>query len=999
VAKPFIGRVRELEELAGGLDDATSGRGSVFVVSGEPGIGKSRLVNELAGLAASRAFRVAWGRCWQGEGAPAYWPWMQVLEALGEELPAVAASVSDDSHARFALFREVLDLLGRACEARPCLVIFDDLHAADPSSLALLQLVVGALRDRRIVVVGTCRDRDTRLGREAASLLPGVLRDCTFVPMRRFSLPEVVAFAERMGLKASAAVVAEVQRVTEGNPLFVEQVLRVLGARGEASARAEPIPIPFTVREAIRARVAALTPEARDVVEVAAVLGQEVSIPLLATVAARPQAQVVSQIGAAVAAGVLVEHAPGRVAFSHILLRDELYAGIEAERRSSLHALAARATAPDHSLDAIAHHAIEAAAILGAEAAAEAALRAAERSVGLLAFEDAAALLDRALAALEPSLSPATVIELLLARGLALIRLGEVPRGKQACEAAAALARSLGAPRELARAALTYGVEHTPALVDRRLVGLLEESLAALPQEDKALRARALGRLAAALQPAPDPAVPMRMAREAIAQARPLDPATRRATFYAAASALADWGDPRERIALNREMAELAEGAGDKVQALRSHARLVFDFMEAGDVTSADHHLAVHESLAQEFREPRYRWHSPLMRAMRALFEGRYADFDRIQEQAEAAMQGSNDLAFQGAFFWQRCLRLLDEDRFDELLALEPRVRALLAPSPFAPTLICAQIGRLHARRGDRDRAASEVAALGDLHPPAAGPLLAALLAEPIAVGGSAAQRDEAYTVLFPFADRLVNLGFSGMAVEAPVARLLGLLASASGRSSDAVRHFDDAIARLERLGAPRWLARTRAERDTAARGGTVPAAAASSTPRFTLRLEGETFAVLYGERVFRVKDSRGLRLLSYLVEHPGQDHHVLALAGAHEGAGGDAGEVIDRKAAQHYKARIEDLREELSEAERFADAGRAERAREELEALEAELARGFGIGGRSRKAAADAERARVNVQRHLRKAIRKLGESAPALEKHLEWAVKTGTYCSYRSG
>jgi hypothetical protein len=308
-------------------------------------------------------------------------------------------------------------------------------------------------------------------------------------------------------------------------------------------------------------------------------------------------------------------------------------------------------------------------------------------------------------------------------------------------------------------------------------------------------------------------------------------------------------------------------------------------------------------------------------------------------------------------------------------------------------------VARVATRRRDRETVEQALASIGPALP-TAGPLVAGWLAEAYAFAARPPQLESMYVSLLPFAHRFFNTGLSGMTVEPPVARLLGLLAAASGRASDAVRHLDDAIARTEPLGARRWVERMRRERAEAAGARAehyVPLSEVfvPKPASFTLALEGEYFSLRYGETVVRLKDSRGLRILAHLVEHAGQEHHVLVLAGSVDG--GDAGDVIDREAGAQYRRRVEELRGELAEAERFSDRGRVDRLREELDAIGAELARGFGIGGRARKAASDSERARINVQRHLKKAIQKIGESAPPLEKHLQWAVKTGTYCSYR--
>ena len=186
-ARPlFVGRARELSELRGALEQSLAGRGSCFLISGEPGIGKTRLADELAADAASHGARVAWGRCWEGGGAPAYWPWVEIVRALvlepgrarhqqtavppeiGQLIPELAAettqqrSSSDPEQGRFRLFDAVATLVKQVARSAPVVLILDDLHEADRGSLEMLKFVARGLTDSRVVIVGTYRDAEVR---------------------------------------------------------------------------------------------------------------------------------------------------------------------------------------------------------------------------------------------------------------------------------------------------------------------------------------------------------------------------------------------------------------------------------------------------------------------------------------------------------------------------------------------------------------------------------------------------------------------------------------------------------------------------------------------------------------------------------------------------------------------------------------------------------------------------------------------------------------------
>jgi hypothetical protein len=188
-----------------------------------------------------------------------------------------------------------------------------------------------------------------------------------------------------------------------------------------------------------------------------------------------------------------------------------------------------------------------------------------------------------------------------------------------------------------------------------------------------------------------------------------------------------------------------------------------------------------------------------------------------------------------------------------------------------------------------------------------------------------------------------------------------------------------------------------------AATTGVAPPPAA--TLEATLHRDVDYWTVRYGADGFQLKDTKGLGFLRTLLERPGQEVHVLDLAGgtpepgaptARQAAAGDAGELLDRAARTAYKQRLEDLRDELDEAERFNDPARASRARREMEFLGDELARAVGLGGRDRRAASAAERARINVTRTIAAVLKRIAAASPALGEHLGATVRTGYFCSY---
>jgi hypothetical protein len=182
---------------------------------------------------------------------------------------------------------------------------------------------------------------------------------------------------------------------------------------------------------------------------------------------------------------------------------------------------------------------------------------------------------------------------------------------------------------------------------------------------------------------------------------------------------------------------------------------------------------------------------------------------------------------------------------------------------------------------------------------------------------------------------------------------------------------------------------------------GTPAATGLPALSFFRLSADGEVWVCECEGTTFRLRDSRGIQMLARLIATPGREIHVLDLMGASRADqpvdSGDAGEALDEQARRDYRRRLESLREQLEEAESRHDPGAAEAAREEMEQLTAELSRAFGLGGRARRTGSNVERARVNVQRRLKHAIERIASECPAAGKHLNWAIRTGAFCSYR--
>jgi len=291
----LIGRSRELEALTARLARAAAGEGGVGLVTGEPGIGKTRLLEELAARAAASGFAVAWGRAWELGGAPTYWPWIELLRGLlarpgGQdeaahclidllpELTTRGATTRARELDVFALCDAVAGYVVAASRREPVLLVLDDLHAADPSSLQLAEFVARALRSARLFILGSHRELEARRSPELDAALSRLARNGESYRLARLTIDEVASLVRAETGHDDAAVTRMIHESTEGNPLFVRELLRLIAARGAADGGG----VPAGVRAVIRERLALLTPATVALLQAAAVVGREFSLGLAA---------------------------------------------------------------------------------------------------------------------------------------------------------------------------------------------------------------------------------------------------------------------------------------------------------------------------------------------------------------------------------------------------------------------------------------------------------------------------------------------------------------------------------------------------------------------------------------------------------------------------------------------------------------------------------------------------------------------------------------------
>jgi DNA-binding SARP family transcriptional activator/tetratricopeptide (TPR) repeat protein len=845
----FIGRERELGELLIGLDDAFAGRGRLFLLAGEPGIGKSRLADELIGRARARDAKVLVGRCWEAGGAPVYWPWVQSVRAYVREtdpetlLQQLGAGASDlarllpelreffpdlpeppaleSESARFRLFEAASTFLKSAARMRPLVLVLDDLHAADEPSLLLLRFLARELGESRLLVVGVYRDVDPSPTDPLTTALIELAREpvSRSLVLAGLSAPDVGRFVELISGEApNEELAATIFEETEGNPLFVGEIVRLLAAEGRLGDIDAPrLVIPQSVRDVISRRLRHLSEECNRLLVLASVLGREFRLDALARLGGVSD-ELLDTLDEAMAARVVSDlpGASGHLRFAHVLIRDTLYEGLTAARRVRLHRLAVEALEPLYGqepgpfLAELAHHSIAGSDFdrgLGY------ARRAGDRALALLAYEEAARLYAMALDALALSQpdDERTQCELLLSLGEAEIRAGNSPVAKATFLDAAGIARRLGLARELARAAAGYGgrIIFERAGSDDRLVPLLEEGLAALGDEEAELRVRLLARLAGALRDEPSRDRRDMLSREAVELARRTgNPA---ALAYALDGRLAAIVAPDvvdERITLASELRDAGDLSGERERVVAAHFHRFIARLEIGDVSAAQVDLTAATRIAEQLHQPAQLWQVTAAQAMLALADGRFDEAEKMAHRALALGETSIEVFAIPAFRMHMYALGTAQGKID---GLESMIRATVAEYPARPFMRCVLV-HLYTALGRRAEARQEFEHLAK-NGFAAVPFDiewlygTSLLAETCPLLGDNDSAAELYGLLFPYA------GFN--AVDVPegtmgaVSRYLGLLASTLRRFEDAEHHFEEALEANERMGARPWLAHT----------------------------------------------------------------------------------------------------------------------------------------------------------------------------------------------
>ena len=855
---PFVGRTEPLARLDRTWREARSGRTRVVLVEGEPGMGRTRLAGELARRLHAEGAVVLDGRA-APEAGVAFEPLGEALDQfvsasseadliscvgpltgeLAPFLPRLAARVpglppamtGDADGQRHRVLEAAAALLTEVARLAPVLLVFDDVHLADAATQQFLVHLATTVKDAPIMVLGTLAAGDE------GSL--ATLRALASEPrVERWTLPgfdegEVDALIGVLrGRDVTAAFVRAVHVETGGNPFFTCELLRHLaetGALAEHDGRWTPdlrlgaTGLPKSVQDVIGARLARLSASSRSILRAAAVVGREISVQDLEPVVDATLPAIVEALETATALGVLVEvpRAVGRHAFASPLVRDSLHAELSLDDLARIHLRAAEAIELAYGSDLearlseVASHLAQAVPFADVSKAIDITTRAGERATRLLAYEEAVRLHELALVTHDrvPSADREARLGLLLTLASALRRAGDVPAARHRFAEAAEAARVLGSAEATATAALGFaGRSRTFQLGvhDETAVALLEEAHAGSRALPAPLRVRVLARLGAALAFSDDPSRAPVLAREGVELARELgDPGLLADALRQLRLTLASPGDLGERLETSSAIVRAAQQAGDVEAEFDGRQWLIVDLLEQGNVADADDELDACARLAEALRQPVRLAVVRMVRGLRLLMHGRFAEVELLASQGAGAQQHAELEAMAQAFRAQMFLVRREQGRLAEL---EPAIKVSLERYPrlvaWKPALawIYAETGRLDDARREMERLAARD--FLDLPRGLYWNVSVAMLAETCAVLRDARR---AAILLDAFASQAPPCIMSvGTACWGSSARVLGLLAATAGHPDAAARHFEQAIAVNSRMGERPWLAHAR---------------------------------------------------------------------------------------------------------------------------------------------------------------------------------------------
>ncbi len=866
----FVGRHDELQQLKGTFDQARSGQGALVTIAGEPGIGKTRLSEELAVYARLRGALLMQGRCYEGEAGLPYQPFIEAFrqfvrtrpdpplrEELGEGAPEIATLVSEvrrrfpdvptaqsleGEAQRLRLFESIAQFVLSAAGSAPVLLVLDDLQWADKASLLLLRHIVPQIAGERVLIIGIYRDVELDRKHPLADAIGSLRREKNYQRVLVRGLPEetveelLASMSESDDDSANRrALATALYRESEGNPFFIREILSHLieerklyrkdGHWTSEGASITALGIPEGIREVIGRRLSRLSEECNRMLVVAAAMNGGFSWDAVKAVTEEDEDTLLDLFDEAVSAQLIFERKrdqTGMYDFTHALMRQTLYEEMSGPRRIVLHRRIADALEllyaanPDAHLTELAYHFYEAAPRGDVDKAILYAVRAGDAAMAMSAYDEAIPHFEHALQTLElkPSIDAGQRCDLLLRLGDAVNKAGEPKRALETLQEAATLARELRTPDLVARAGLALSTIWTGVgLVDGALIEILEEAIALLPDGDSSVRARVIS----ALGRAHNFSVPrdrgVELSGIAVEMARRVgDAATLAAALDNRHFMLNDPGDLNERIEVSSELIALGEQLGDLILIMQGRSWRAVDLLMMGDVETVDTELPLIEILIDQAKLPLFRWYLDVVRSMQAILEGRFADAEFLASRMLASgqrVEGTSGMQLYGV---QMLVLRWEQGRLNELVALFDGLRAQFDAFPTLRGFLAffqLEFGRPDEAQGTLNLLAADgfVAVARD----GAWLMAISVLSQTCAALGDRECAATLYELLEPYA-HLNVLAAEAVASAGAASRYLGLLATTLEHWDNAQRHFDNALKMNARLRARPFLGHTQCD-------------------------------------------------------------------------------------------------------------------------------------------------------------------------------------------
>ena len=825
---PLVGRGVEMAALIQAAESALRGaRTAVVLIDGEAGAGKSALLQGLADRQSAAGWQVVSGRCPEDEGAPPAWAWSEVLRTLaravdlGQHAGGLAPLLDvrpsdrggDPTFGRFLLQRAVCEFVVSAAKERPLAILLDDVHRADSQTLSLLAAVAGETAGPLLVAVAYRPD-------EGIDGLRATLAGFAQQLPTRITLSGLGPDASAALLTAVAGEIPDVRTLdvlvdrAGGNPLYLIESARLLRSDGPAAATAR---VPDGVRDVLRRRIARLGGGAHEVLCMAAVVGRDVDVEVLvcAMTGADPlvttEAAIEEALDGAVLTGVLDETAPGRLRFTHVLMRDVLYADVPAVRRGRWHARVADAIASVRSDDvaALAHHLYRSGRAAAAGAAVAAGVAAGDEAMARYAPEVAVELYRQALGALDRAPSRGTEssrVDVLCRLGQAELAAGSGVGATHTRTAALRVAERSRDDRLVVRALVAWNLP-TPwtttayGTLDAEVVALLDRALR-IADLDADTRCQLLCVRARELaghrnSPAGEAAVEAeRLAR------RSEDPLLIGLALQARGSVLLHESDIDARLLLADELLDVGSRPGLAVFALLGHVYRAQWAATYGDVTLLAGQV---EQMAALVRLYRWRQGEAVVLVHRGLLAhlvGDLAEAERLYRDATGVLQRNGGLDAEkigGIALFSVALTA------GRIVALEQLVRSFEPLPPEARDMLTVVL----AAGARFEEARSVHATAGEVRCDFFRSLF--LTIRGLAVIGLArdgqaepAEVCAVYDDLCAFRGQLGG-AITGAFALGPVDTVLGDLARRMDRTAEAADHYGVARALARRCGSPFW--------------------------------------------------------------------------------------------------------------------------------------------------------------------------------------------------